>query len=106
MNKQEIIDEVIHTAEQAAISTVMTVMGHGDYFHRVVDHVNRIEAEIPDPKSGKEKRAKFFKEFWVVLNDVLEMIVIPFSESVIRMLLEMALAYVSGGKLSAASIQA
>jgi len=93
MNSKEIINEVARTAEQAAITTVMTVMGHGDYFHRVVDHVKRIEAEMPE-STGKEKREKFFAEFWVVLDDVLVMLVIPFGEAVIRRLLEMALAYV------------
>lgn len=100
MNTQNVINEVIHTAEQAAITTVMNVMGHGDYFHRIVDHVERIEASMPEA-TGKEKRAKFFAEFWVVLDDVLEILVIPFAESVIRMLLEMALAY-AGSKVKSA----
>lgn len=107
MNTKDIIDditdaleEVVETVEQAAITTVMTVLGHGDYFYRVVAHVKRIEAEMPEPKSGREKRAKFFREFWIVLNDILFALVIPFGESVMRQLLEMALAYIDAGAAS------
>lgn len=104
MNAQDIIDdiidiaeEVIETAEQAAITTVMTVLGHGDYFHRVVDHVGRIEESMPSA-TGKEKRAKFLAQFWTVLNDILVILVVPFGEAVMRQLLEMALAYMNAGK--------
>ena len=92
----DVAEDVIETAVQASISSVMTVMGHGDYFHRVVDHVGRIEAEMPE-STGKEKRAKFLAQFWIVLNDILVILVVPFGEAVMRQLLEMALAYINAG---------
>ncbi len=92
MNTQEFVNEATAISKQAAITTVMTVLGHGDYFHRVVDHVQRIEASMPSA-TGKEKRAKFFAEFATVLDDVIKGLIEPFAEQVIRQLLEMALAY-------------
>jgi len=81
---------IIKQIEQTAISTFVDVIGHGDIFYRVIKEIERTNESMPD-STGEEKRKKVLKDIEIIFDDLLE----PIAKSVINLLIELAVAYVS-----------
>lgn len=76
--------------EQGAILTVVTLLGHGEIFTRIVDELKRVDAAMPSATSH-DKRAKFIAECTIVFDDLIE----PIIEADLRILLEIGLKYLA-----------
>jgi len=77
---------------QTAIKSFVTVIGQKNVFDRVKNQVAVIDKDLSGSE-GKVKRAKFFEVARILFVDVIE----PIAESMLRMLLELAVAYIKSG---------
>jgi hypothetical protein len=75
-------------AEQAAITSLVTVFGHGAIFSRIVDEIKRTNEAMPNA-TGTDKRHKVLADCKIIFDDF----VIPVAERTIRLLLELGLRY-------------
>jgi len=73
---------------QTAIQSLITLFGQGDLFSRVVAEIKRTNETMPDA-TGADKRHKVLADFEIIFNDIIE----PVGESVLRLLLELGVAY-------------
>ena len=74
--------------KSAAIIELITVLGHGEIFTRVLDEIKRTNAAIPNA-TGADKRHKVLADAEIIFTDVVE----PVGEAVLRLLIELAVAY-------------
>lgn len=81
--------------EQAAISSFVDLIGHGDIFTRIVDEIHRTNASMPDA-TGADKRHKVLADLDIIFKDL----IVPVGESVLRMLLELGVAYIKSGAIA------
>lgn len=84
------VNSVGHQLEAGAIETIITLLGQGAIFHRVVDEIRRVEEANPGAK-GKEKRAIFLKECGIIFDDL----IVPIIEAELRILLEIGLKFLA-----------
>jgi len=89
---------ILSNIEQTAIRSFVELVGHGDLFSRVLAEVKRTNKTMPDA-TGKEKRNKVFANFKIIFDDVVE----PVCESILRMLLELAVNFLKA-KAKAATV--
>lgn len=80
---------VIGQVEQTAISSLVDLLGHGDIFPRVISEIERANESMPNA-TGADKRHKVLADFEIIFNDLIE----PVGESVLRMLLELGVAWI------------
>ena len=85
---------ILTSIEQTAIKSFVELIGHGDLFSRVLSEVRRTNKTMPDA-TGKEKRNKVFANFKIIFDDIIE----PVCESVLRMLLELAVNFLKARQL-------
>lgn len=85
------MSEVSKAVIQTAVKSFVTVTGQGLTFRRVLDQINRINKEMPD-NTGKEKRAQFLADCTIIFDEM----VVPFTESFLRGMLELAIIYMTG----------
>ena len=77
-------------AIQGSILAVVSVLGKGDIFPRVVDQIQRVNKEMPD-ETGEQKRAQFYEDCHIIFDDL----VVPIGKQMLNFLLEAALVYLS-----------
>lgn len=80
---------VVGAIEKTAISGFVDLIGHGDLFSRVVVEIERNNAAMPSA-TGAEKRAKVLADCKIIFDDI----AVPVGEKVLRMLLELGVAYI------------
>ena len=74
--------------KQTAITSFVKLIGQGDLFSRVKAEIIRANAEMPNA-TGADKRHKVLKDFEIIFKDLVE----PVAESILRLLLELGVAY-------------
>jgi hypothetical protein len=80
---------ILTSIEQTAISTLVDLLGHGSIFSRIVSEIERTNADLPDA-TGADKRHKVMVDLEIIFDDLIE----PICESILRVLLELAVTYV------------
>jgi hypothetical protein len=80
---------IIGTTKQIAISAFVGVLGHGEIFTRIISEIERTNEGMPNA-TGADKRHKVLADLGIILEDTLESI----GENILRILLELAVAWV------------
>jgi hypothetical protein len=80
--------QVVKQIEATAITSFVTLLGHGDIFSRILAECRRVNNTHPNV-TGADKRHIVLMD----LNIIFEDLVVPVAESVIRLLLELAVAW-------------
>lgn len=81
----DILDEI----KKSAITTLVTVLGQEMSFKRIKAEIERANSDMPNA-AGKDKRHRVMNNLKVIFDDLVE----PIAESVIRLLIELAVAYI------------
>lgn len=74
--------------EQTAITAFVSLIGHGEIFSRMLAEIKRTNETLPDA-TGAEKRHKVLADLEIIFDDL----VVPVGESILRLLLELGVAY-------------
>lgn len=74
---------------QVAISTFVELIGHGDIFTRIIDEIERVNETMPN-ETGADKRHKVLADLGIIFDDLIK----PIGESILRLLLELGVAWV------------
>ena len=82
----------IKAIENDLITVVVTMLGHGKIFDRVIAELDRVNSAMPNGTTH-EIRTKFIADCIVIFDDL----VVPVGEAELRLLFELGLAYISGG---------
>ena len=77
-------------AIQGSILAVVSVLGKGDIFPRVMDQIERVNEKMPD-NTGEEKRAQFYADCEIIFDELVK----PIARQMLNFLLEAALIYLS-----------
>lgn len=73
---------------QVAITSFVSIIGHGEIFVRIKDEIQRVNDRMPD-STGAEKRAQFLADFKIIFDDL----VVPVAGSVLNLLIELGVAW-------------
>ena len=74
---------------QVVISTFADLIGQGDIFTRIVKEIERVNETMPNG-TGADKRHKVLADLEIIFDDLIK----PVAESVLRLLLELGVAWV------------
>lgn len=81
--------KILNEVKKAAIKTLVTVLGHDMDFARIRAEIERANKDMPDA-TGADKRHRVMNNLKVIFDEVVE----PVAESVLRLLLELGVAYI------------
>lgn len=83
-------NSVGNQVKAAAITSLTNVLGHGEIFSRVVAEIQRVNKSMPNA-TGSDKKARVIADAKIIFEDAVE----PIFGSVINLLIELGVAYVS-----------
>ena len=81
---------VANQVKQTAITSLISVLGHGEIFSRVIDEIKRTNTALPNA-TGEDKKKRVIADLKIIFADVVE----PVGKSVLNLLIELGVAYVS-----------
>jgi hypothetical protein len=84
--------DILGEIKQAAITAFINTLGHGDIFARVKAEIVRANEAMPNA-TGADKRHKVLADAEIIFMDMVE----PVAESVVRLCLELAVAWLKAG---------
>lgn len=76
--------------KQAAIVSLVTLLGNKDTFTRVVDQMKRVNEKYPEI-DGDAKKKIVVADLKIIFNDL----VVPIARSVINLLIELGVVYLT-----------
>ena len=76
--------------KQTTITSLVSVLGHGEIFSRVTAEIQRANTALPNA-TGADKKARVEADLKIIFNDV----VLPVGKSVMNLLIELGVAWVS-----------
>ena len=82
------------TVIQSLITALVSVLGHGDTFPRMVAEIRRVNETMPDA-TGAEKKAQVLADIHIIFDDL----IVPVATRTLNLLIEIGLAYLASQSL-------
>jgi hypothetical protein len=76
--------------KQTALQALVAVLDNGNLFPRIMAEIKRANTSMPNA-TGEDKRKKVLKDLDIIFDDL----VVPVGKSVINLLLEIGVAYLT-----------